>query len=76
MMPFIRGIDGKVKLNLGLRLWGGLTLLLILAFGGFAYQIDRYLKAAELCRASGGTWIGNALIRSSCVAQRDGSRTL
>jgi hypothetical protein len=65
-MLFVRGINGKVKLNPAVKLWGSLLLLLVLAAGGVVHWFFEFRDEVEGCRARGGVWIGGALRTSYC----------
>ena len=67
MMLLVRGIDGKLKLNPALKIWGGLLLLLILATGGFVQWFYDFQEKVAACEARGGVWIGGALRSSYCA---------
>jgi hypothetical protein len=67
MMLFVRGINGKLKLNPGVKLWGGLLLLLVLVVGGLAHRFFEFREMVEACQAREGVWIGGALPSSYCA---------
>lgn len=70
-MLFIRGIKGKLKLNPGLKLWGGILLLLVLIGGGAAYRLMEFGDTVQACWERGGVWIGGALPSSYCAEKPD-----
>jgi hypothetical protein len=66
-MLFVRGIKGKLKLSPGVKLWGGLLLLLVVIVGGIAYRVMGFRDTVEACWERGGVWIGGALRSSYCA---------
>ena len=68
-MLFVRGINGKLKLHPGLKLLGGLLLLLVLIGGGVAYRFMGFRDTVEACWDRGGVWIGGALRSSYCAEE-------
>ena len=65
-MVLTRGIDGRLKLNPALKLWGGVMLLGVLIVGGYALDVVDYVMDARECEARGGHWIGNPVTVSFC----------
>jgi hypothetical protein len=63
---FVKGIKGNLKLNPTIKLWGGVTLLIMGVTAGAVSRFDTLRNRVEACEAKGGDWIGGALVSSFC----------
>jgi hypothetical protein len=65
-MLFVRGINGKLKLNPAVKVWGSILLLVTLIVGGLAYRLLEFRETLAECSEQGGIWVGGPLPSAFC----------